>query len=66
MNLPTITELQDLYSRKGEEGIPTSGAYWSSQENGSISAEVFDIEIAHHFDDRKDLNSNYYAFCLSN
>ena len=38
MHLPTLQELRDLYARKGEEGIPTAGWFWSSSENGPLDA----------------------------
>ena len=36
MYLPSIEELRDIYARKGDEGIPTDGWFWSStQEIGN-------------------------------
>ena len=43
MHLPDTTELQALYARKDEQGIPSSGSYWTSTETATSYAKVFDF-----------------------
>lgn len=43
MRLPTKDELLELYAKKGQPGIPTSGWYWSSTDDGGTGA--FDISF---------------------
>ena len=65
MHLPTIEELRDLLARKGEEGIPTSGWFWSSSEDSAYLAWglYFDRGNEHH--DFKNIDYGY-VLCLGN
>ena len=65
MHLPTIEELRDLYARKGEEGIPTSGWFWSSSEDGAYDAWVLHFGYGDEGGYNKDHSSNY-VLCLGN
>ena len=59
MHLPTIEELRDLYARKGEEGIPTSGSFWSSSEYDAYLAWTLGFVSGDECDDNKDHSYNY-------
>ncbi len=66
MHLPTIEELQELYTKKGEGGIPTSGNYWSATEPGNIyDAMVFVFDTGQKGPDYKGLNI-YNVLCVGN
>jgi len=66
MHFPTIEELLDLYARKGEEGIPTSGYYWSSSENGNFDAYEISFDHGGVNDTSYKLGSNHYVLCVGN
>ncbi|MBE7710174.1 MAG: prepilin-type N-terminal cleavage/methylation domain-containing protein, partial [Cyanobacteria bacterium SIG32] len=66
MHLPTLQELRDLYARKGEEGIPTSGYYWSSSQDGIFSARVLTFANGSGGTSRSKGNSGSYVLCLGN
>ena len=65
MHLPTIEELRDLYARKGEEGIPTSGVFWSSSEINTYDAWVLHFGNGAEGSNYKDY-SDFYVLCLGN
>ena len=64
MKLPTKDELLTLYAKKGEEGIPTSGTFWSSVEANNLGAYdvYFDYGVVEYTS--KDVQSS--VLCISN
>ena len=69
MHLPTIEELRDLYARKGEEGIPTSGWFWSSSESGASFAWALSFDNGNEDDYDSyggKYTSNNSVLCIGN
>ncbi len=65
MHLPTIEEFRDLYARKGEEGIPTEGLFWSASDCYGSNAWIL------RFSDGRETNpskgsSGKYVLCVDN
>ena len=64
MYLPTRQELKDLYA-SGEEGIPTSGWFWSSSENSYYTAWQLNFAAGNEGYDAK-TGRGMYVLCLGN
>ena len=65
MRLPTITELEELYNtQKGEDGIPTSGYYWSETELDF--SDSWDIDFANGSRGHNPKNESQYVICVAN
>ena len=67
MHLPTIEELDALYARYGEEGIPTYGSFWSSSEDDYDYAYYYTIDYYDPGRNRaQKSNSEIYLLCVGN
>jgi len=66
MRLPTIEELRDLYARKGEEGIPTTGWFWSSSEDSTKYVLSLDFDNGYEANDTGKLDSYGSVLCVGN
>ena len=63
MHLPTITELKELYTHKGETGIPTSGYWWSSTELDF--SDSYDLDFANGSEGHNPKTESQNVLCVS-
>ncbi len=68
MHLPTIEELRDLYTRKGQDGIPDSGWFRSStQSDDPMYAVNMYFDTGDELDNSKDNDTGFFnILCVGN
>ena len=66
MRLPTVDELRELYAKKGEEGIPTSGAFFASTEFSPTTASCGSFDDGYFDGNCGKGRPNYLALCVGN
>ena len=64
MRLPTIDDLHDLYARKGEEGVPTEGAFLSSTEMATYNSRY--LSLAGGYENNWDKRNQMNVMCIGN
>ncbi len=55
MKLPDKDELLPLYAKKGQDGIPSSGWFWSSSKNGTDNAWLVYFDNGYSYINNKNL-----------
>lgn len=63
MHLPSSEEFQELYERKGEDGIPTSGWYWTDSTFDCDYAWLFDFENGEIYNSGRSIDE-FNVICL--
>ena len=68
MHLPSIEELRELYARKGQDGIPTTGWYRSStQSDDPMYAVNMYFDNGDELDNSKDNDTGFFnILCVGN
>ena len=62
MKLATKDELLALYAKKGQDGIPTTGWFWSSSETSTCGAWYVDFDDG--YSEGNDKAVQYWALCV--
>ena len=63
MELPDKDKLLALYGKKGQDGIPSDGYFWSSSENTTGYAWYVNFDLGYSGDDYKD-SQGYGVLCV--